>query len=122
MDVAMMHRRAVESRYIGICSVYEFVKVTDNTTKLTKSNEKIVFENVPCRLSFSNIPAASGNGTVVSKQQTVKLFLAPEISIKAGSKIVVTQNGVTQEYKNSGEAAIYESHQEINLELFRRWT
>ena len=51
----------------------------------------------------------------------MKLFIAPDIEVKSGSKITVTQNGVTAEYSASGEAAVYESHKEIMLELWKGW-
>ena len=54
-------------------------------------------------------------------KQTIKLYIYPDINIKNGSKIIVTQNGKKQEYKNSGEPARYETHQEIMLELFKGW-
>ncbi len=117
-----MHRKLIESSYDGLCSVYEYAKKKDEKSKLTKGTEILVVKDIPCHLSFSSIPAASGDGTVVSRQQTVKLFLAPEVPVKAGSKIVVTQNGVTKAYKGSSEPAIYTSHQEINVELLKEWT
>lgn len=124
MDIRKLHRKAVESQYDSICFIYEFGKKQDTSgkSKLTMEKEYLAAENIPCRISFSNIPAASENGATVSRQQSVKLFLAPEIMVKAGCKVVVAQNGVVTEYKNSGEPAIYPSHQEINLELFRGWT
>lgn len=122
MDAREMHRKLIESSYDGFCSIYEYEKKKDEKSKLTKGVEVLVSEDIPCRLSFSSIPTASGDGTTVSRQQTVKLFLAPEVPVKAGSKIVVTQNGVTKAYKGSSEPAIYTSHQEINLELFKEWT
>lgn len=122
MDAREMHRKLVESLYNGFCDIYQYEKKRDEQSKLTKGVEILVAENIPCRLSFSSIPTASGDGTTVSRQQAVKLFLAPEASVKAGSKIVVTQNGVTKAYKGSSEPAIYTSHQEINLELFKEWT
>lgn len=117
-----MHRAAIESTYSGVCSVYEYEKARDDKTKLTKGRERLLAENVPCKLSFSSIQATDGNGTAVSNQQSVKLFLAPEIAIKAGSKIVVTQDGVENAYQGSSEPAVYPTHQEINLKLFERWT
>lgn len=122
MDAAAMYRKAVESQYTGTCAIFEYRKSRDDATKIVKGKEERIYADIPCRLSFSSFPAASGNGTAVSRQQAIKLFLAPDILVKAGSKILVTQNGVTQEYQNSGEPAVYNSHQEINLELFRRWT
>jgi hypothetical protein len=48
-----------------------------------------------------------------------KLFLAPEIVVKPGSKLKVTQAGRTECYVRSGEPAVYGSHQEIVLELWK---
>ena len=53
--------------------------------------------------------------------QTTTLFISPDVVIEPGSKIVVTQNGKTVAYKQSGEPALYNTHQEIILELFERW-
>ena len=58
------------------------------------------------------------SGKVITK---VKLFIAPEINVMPGSKIVVTQKGRTTEYKNSGEPAIFDTHQEIMLVKFKGW-
>ena len=81
----------------------------------------VVIENQPCRLSFKTAPSTSDNGAVAETAQTVKLFLAPELQVKEGSKITVTQNGVTTDYKRSGAPAAYPTHQEIQLELFKGW-
>ncbi len=51
----------------------------------------------------------------------MKLFLAPEIRVNSGSRIAVTQNGISNEYCASGEPAVYDTHQEILLELAERW-
>ena len=53
--------------------------------------------------------------------QATKLFISPDITIKPGSKITVTQTGVTTEYTGSGVPAVYPTHQEIMLELFESW-
>ena len=112
-------RKALEKFYIGTFTVTEHKKVTkpNHTTGFT---DVVVIENQPCRLSFSsNPPATDGSATEIN--QTVKLFFAPEIKVKEGSKITVTQNGVTTEYKQSGTPSVYNGHQEIILELFKGW-
>lgn len=47
--------------------------------------------------------------------------IPPDVVIKAGSKIIVTQHGRTTEYSNSGVPAVYPTHQEIMLTLFNGW-
>lgn len=114
-------RAAIESQYIGLCTVAEYKPVTNPITKITKHDEFNVHTDKPCRLSFKNITNANSTGTGTVLVQVIKLFIAPELKIKPGSKITVTQNGETTEYKNSGKPALYSSHQEVILELFDGW-
>jgi len=114
-------RKAIESLYTGICTITEYQEVRDETTKKTKHEPVDVLINQPCKLSFSKIANAHQGEIASAVTQTVKLFIAPEIVIKPGSKITVTQNGVTTEYQSSGEPARYSSHQEVMLELFKGW-
>lgn len=115
-------RNAIESLYTAVCSVYELTAVFDDETKQTKQEEVLCLENQPCRISFrSDSSAVKSNDIVYEKPQEIKLFVSPDIEIKPGSKIAVTQNGRTEYYKNSGEASVYETHQEIVLEIFERW-
>lgn len=114
-------RKAVESAYTGVCTVVEFQNVRDPISGITKPREVTVTENVPCRVSFESKSAAVPALTAAAAPQGVRLFLAPETKIKSGSKVIVTQNGVTVEYAASGAPAVYITHQEIMLELFRGW-
>ena len=114
-------RRAQEATYEGLCTIYEYRDVTDEKTKLSSEEEIAVIENQPCKLSFEKLNSVVQTETAAVQAQGVKLFLAPEIVISSNSKIVVTQNGVTDEYSASGIRAIYSTHQEITLESFRGW-
>lgn len=114
-------RAAIESTYEGVCTVIEYGDTTDEKTKITRQGEVVKIENQPCKLSFEKLAAAMGTDTAAEITQGVRLFIAPETPIRAGSKIVVTQNGVTTAYSASGEPAVYFSHMEIRLELFRGW-
>ena len=115
-------RKAIESTYTGICTIVEYGDMTDEETKVTHQGEMVVFENQPCKLSFERINAAVQTDTAASVSQGTKLFIAPEVKINSGSKIIVEQNGMKNEYSASGEPAVYNTHQEIMLELFRGWT
>ena len=114
-------RKAIESLYTGICNVIVYDDVTDPETHLTEKGEVVVFENIPCKLSFGRVNSSVSSETYSEKGQGVKLFINPEMVVPPGSKIVVEQNNVVTAYKLSGEPAVYTSHQEIPLELFERW-
>ena len=112
-------RKALEKGYIGTFTVTEHQKVR-KPNKTTGFSDVDVIVDQPCRLSFSSSPSSS-DGDVAKINQTVKLFFAPEINVKEGSKITVTQNGITTEYKQSGVPAVHDTHKEIILELFKGW-
>lgn len=114
-------RKAIEMLYEHTCTVVEYGKTKDPVTKQTKFIEKIVLENQPCKLSFSTTKASDQTESSNQVQQVIKLFVAPEVEIKEGSKIVVAHNDNLSEYKNSGAPCIFPTHQEIVLELFRGW-
>lgn len=115
------HRKAIEALYIGKCNVYEWENVTDSDTHITKKQEALVLENQPCKLSFSSLKNADEADGAATITQTPKLFISPDIVIKPGSKIQVTQNNVTTMYQRSGEPGMFTTHQEIVLELFTKY-
>lgn len=111
-------RKAQEQLYDGICTVTEYRKVKDEKTKLSGMSDVVVLEEQPCRISFSKVSQSIQGESSASISQSIKLFLSPDVTIQPGSKITVTQNGVTTVYKSSGVPAVYATHQEIMLELF----
>jgi len=114
-----MHRAAIESTYEGTSNIFEKQPYKDPDTKVTSQRLVKVVENQPCHLSFSSTPATDDTETVSELRQVIKLFLAPEIVVKPGSKIEITQAGRTEFYSGSGQPAVYGSHQEIVLELWK---
>lgn len=113
-------RKALERLWKDRCTVYHRVKVKDPISKLTDSKEMPLLQDQPCKLSFETLTSSNGD-PVATVSQSVKLFISPDVVIKAGSKIIVTQHGRTTEYSNSGVPAVYPTHQEIMLTLFNGW-
>lgn len=114
-------KAAIEGTYTGVCAIIERQDVRDETTKITCKTEVPVVENQSCKLSFERLNAVVQTDTAAKVAQGTKLFIAPEISVKPGSKVIVEQNGMENEYVASGEPAVYLSHQEVMLELFKGW-
>lgn len=112
-------RNAIDSLYKGSCTIKEYRGVKDPITHITKKQEVTVLENQPCKLSYSKVASSTQSGGPAIVVQTTKLFIAPEIKVKPGSKLIVTQNGKTTEFARSGEPAVFSNHQEIMLELFK---
>lgn len=114
-------KKAQESLYFGTMTVTEHHKSRDERTRLTTERDVVVLEGQPCKLSFETQKSVQQTESAAEAAQSIKLFVSPEITIKPGSKITVTQDGVTADYTYSSVPAVYPTHQEIILELFRRW-
>lgn len=110
-------RKASELLYEHMCSIKEYKKVKDPVTKVTETKLVSVLENQPCRISFQSIKSANQTSSNSELQQSIKLFIAPEVIIKEGSVIVANYNGREGTFKNSGIPAVYSTHQEILLEI-----
>lgn len=117
-----MVKNVIESLYVGRCSITEFRAVKDEKTKIAKNQEIVVVKDVPCRVSFKNSSTLNQSDMGATATQKIKLFISPTMRIKPGSKITVVQNGATGVYQFSAEPAIYSSHQEILLDLFKGWS
>ncbi len=116
-----MHRKAIEATYDGTCRIYGMQSVKDPVTKVTRQEEALVQDGIACHLSYSSTAPAAGSDTVTGVAQTIKLFLDPEPVAPPGSRIEVTQQGRTESYAQSGKAAVYSSHQEILLEIWKEY-
>ena len=114
-----MHRKAIEATYDGTCRIYGMKPIRDPVTKVTRQEEGLVQDGIACHLSYSSTAPAAGSDTVAGVAQTIKLFLDPEPVVPPGSRIEVTQQGRTESYAQSGKAAVYSSHQEILLEIWK---
>lgn len=115
-------RKAVERLYTDVCDVVERRDYVDPKTKITRKNQEVkVYENLPCRVSFETVKAASETESASNVEQSVKLFVSPDVDIKSGSKVIVNRGGNIVEYSASGEPAVYSSHKEILLKIFKEW-
>lgn len=117
----LLYEKAIKKLWTGVCTVKTYVTATDEKTGRETSSEKIIFEKLPCRISFENTGALVQSDSAYPTVQTITLFSARDTDIPPGSKITVTQNGVTADYERSGVPAVYSTHRETPLVLFRGW-
>lgn len=109
-------RKAIEMLYDCTCNII-------STEKYRKDNgstgiKEVKLENQKCKISYETISKNSEDDIKANVIQITKLFIAPELKILPGSKIEVTDvMGNVTTYKSSGKPAIYQTHQEILLEL-----
>ena len=110
-------KRVVEHLYDGRMTVEEARK-EKNAKNITALVWSAVIEDAPCRVSYKTIAPVGRSDTVDSIAQAITLFTVPNIDIKPGSRVTVTQRGRTMRFSCAGIPAVYESHQEIPL---TRW-
>ena len=111
-------KMAIEKLYEDTCNIYTYEKITETNTGITRQVKKIYLENISCRVSFSNFPSTTDDEQA-KLTQSIKLFLPSDILIKAGSYVSICRQGLITDYVCSGKPAMYKTHQEINLELYK---
>lgn len=117
----LKYKNIIKKFYTGVCNVYEKQSVTDAETFKTRPQIVMKYEKVPCRLSHSsNTTTDSYPRNTVS--QDIKLFLDNDYEIKAGSQIEVTQDNVTNKYGAASEPNVFETHQEVTLNLWEDYS
>ena len=104
--------------WTGKCTIYEFQDVTNPETYQTTQKEVPVLVDEPCRLSYNKEQSTNIQSGAAVVSQSITLFIRPDLVIKPGSVIEITQHGVTEKYKGSGQPAVYSNHQEIILQLY----
>ena len=117
--VVAIYRKAIESLYTGNAEVIIRNTTKGPVTKVSKSEENSVYENIPCRLSFATAQTIK-EGRAVADENKMTLFTSPEIDIKPNSKITVTQNGYTYILTNANKKS-YATHNEYSCTEFLRW-
>ena len=113
-------RAAMRSMWSDTCTVYEYQPIK-KLNKSTVHEEIAVLRDEPCKLSFSKLTHANQTDTAAKTPQIVELFLDEGLTIKAGSKIVVKRGNNEFVYGCSGEAGIFDEHQEIVLLPWEGW-
>lgn len=113
---------AIKSLWRGKCTVTVHNNdTTDENTGRVVVGEVDTYTDEPCRISFDTVNATQTENNAANIIQSITLFIDREVVIPEGSKITVTQNGVTAVYEKSGKPAVYSTHQEIPLEIFKGW-
>lgn len=110
------HRRLIERVYDGLATVKR------NEPKTTEWGETLandfnlvtVYKDVPCNMSQGSLSKDNQTETANEISYSSRLFINPEIVIKQGDIIEVTQYNRVTTHK-AGEPFVYPSHQELDL-------
>lgn len=115
------YANAIKSLWEGLCTVTVRTNTTSQSTGRAVVSEVDTCTNQPCRITFDTVSPAEPNSNATQPIQRITLFVDRTVAVPPGSKITVTQNGVTAVYEQSGKPAVYSVHQEIPLEFFKGW-
>jgi hypothetical protein len=111
-------REDITSLYHGECDIYELDEKRDERGVSTFERVSVQ-SGVKCRLVFSSREGfALLRNAAQATQSTdyilnVRVFLPPDIYVKAGSIMEVRQNGVSYLLRATAEGARYKYHQEV---------
>ena len=109
-------RKAIESLYDCTCNISGYEDYKDPVTKATKQVLKDKCINQPCKVSRQSLSKNNQTDTVNQVTYEIKLFIAPELEIKQGDIIEVTNKlGVKETYTAGEGLPPYSNHQEIIL-------
>lgn len=115
------YKKAVQSLWKGKATITVLDGALNPANGRTEPVERVTASEQPCRISFATVKSTEPDEEAARVLQTVTLYIDPSVEIPEGSKITVTQNGVTGDYGRSGKAAVYTCHQEVPLELWEGW-
>lgn len=111
-------RKAIESLYDCTCDIRAYEKYKDPITKETKTGINPIpkYEKQSCKVSKESLSKNNQTDTINQISYELKLFIAPEVEIKQGDEIEVTNKvlNITTKYK-AGEGFPYNTHQEVIL-------
>lgn len=115
------YEKAIKSLWVGKATITVQDGVLNPANGRTEPQERVLAENLPCRISHKTITSTVPTEEAAQVVQTVVLYIDPSVEIPEGSKITVTQHKVTKDYERSGKSAVFTYHQEVPLELFKGW-
>lgn len=105
----------LESTYDSLCNVIVIGDYEEDG--LVYNNiETVKYSNIRCSISHKSFYIAlQGNIPIASMQ--IKLFISPNLDIPINSKIEITRGENVTRYKASSPPAIFDTHQEILLDV-----
>lgn len=116
----------MENKAIEMLKAILNTKYTDRANIYTIGSEEIggityddieikIKDDIKCLLDYNNNRLV--NGVAISSKIDATLFLNNDIYIPLNSTIIVNRLGKEYKFKSIALARVYETHQEIDLEL-----
>lgn len=124
---------AVKRLFTDVCTVYSAEK-KQGADGQTVFRREVLYENLPCRISFESINYARVGGAMERTRfprknlipaaeisTVVRLFYAADVDIPEGAEVVVERCGELLNYRAAGASAVYSSHREVLLQAAEKF-
>lgn len=118
-------RKAAESLYDCVCRVV-IQKKTKAADGSVRFEDEILYEGLPCRISYESVGSAKKSSRLERPNSTrkndtlaaeisayIRLFVSPDADIPPGSAVVVSKADREIHFVAAGIAAVYPGHKEI---------
>lgn len=113
-------RMAQESLYDATCSIFGQIDYT-KPNGATAQKEGCYITDHACKVGKKTLIASNQTDAENTIVYTPQLFISPELDIRPGSKVIVTQikagKTIMTKYEQTGVPAVYDTHQEIIMKL-----
>lgn len=109
-------RAVTESIYTGRMTVRDPVWETEPDSGFQTERLAVTAADVPCRVIAQHMETIKENPREVYKMLGV--LLPPDIPVSAGSRLTITFNGRTADYRLTSDPQRYTGHQRINTRLW----
>lgn len=103
----------LEYTYIHTCTIYGPREGKDDKGWDIFTDE-VEYSDIPCAVSFNSLPSSGATDTVQHVDFVAKLFVRPEIDVRAGDTVVANVHGTEYTFL-ANRPAIYVSHLEVPL-------
>lgn len=112
-------RALFESLYTGRLTAWTLSseRSSDPNSALEEKTKTVLLEDVPCRIIRQSGPQTESNPKTYDT--SIKVMLAPEIKVPAGSILTIEFYGHKKDYRQSGEPVFHSDHQTIMVEVYR---
>jgi hypothetical protein len=105
-------RDEIARLYHGKMTITEYTKTKDKNG-ISKLKLERIRGGIPCRLSYKRKAQNAAGADASDIQLETVIYCDPDIEIKPGSVIEVTQEGHTETFELSGGVVRYHNHQEV---------
>lgn len=110
-------KKALSTLYDGQATIWTYGDDEPDENGIVAIHAPVSSGPYPCRVSYKSIvPAEQSDGLSVF-EQSITLFMSPDVAITAGADVDVTQRGQTLHFTAAGVPAVYDSHQEVTLRV-----